>query len=304
MSQKVKKPTTSYVFFARDQKDVVKGLSVQERNIKLASMWSKLSEAEKKPYVELGEAEKRRFDKERPKIEKPPKPQKLKGPSTSFVYWCKANQHLVKGMTIQDRSKHLSSAWKKLSDDEKQPYVEMAKADRERWKAEPNKPPQKKKKKTEPVLPFYSSSSSSSSSLSSSSLSSTYSFSASLTVPRNEGPPHRRTIVRRPNKPSIIVETRYGTGARGPEAYDNISIVWKQKRYRRIPLASPKKFTTNMDNMGYLGLRKHYDPFARLLAASPSYPTRNIDALRHLLTVNEKWGIRRPSIKKSSKTRF
>jgi hypothetical protein len=64
-----KKPTSSYLFFTKDNRHFVKGMKFQEGNKKLAGMWNKLSEAEKQPYIKLAKEDQERYLKEKAEIE-------------------------------------------------------------------------------------------------------------------------------------------------------------------------------------------------------------------------------------------
>ncbi|GAB2282341.1 FACT complex subunit ssrp1 [Dionaea muscipula] len=67
-------------------------------------------------------------------------PNAPKGATGSFMFFSQAERERVKkenpGKTVQEISKILSNMWNSLTDERKQPYVEKARADQERYKEE------------------------------------------------------------------------------------------------------------------------------------------------------------------------
>jgi len=74
------------------------------------------------------------------KIKLPKNPDKPKKPLTAYMFFCNTKRSDVMGenpgMSIGDVSKILGKMWKELSDEDKQPYVEMNTKDKERHEAE------------------------------------------------------------------------------------------------------------------------------------------------------------------------
>jgi hypothetical protein len=132
----VKRTTSSFIYFSKANAHLVKNLTYQERNEKLTSMWKKLSQAEKQPFIDLSKADKERYSKEKAKIVKPPKPATVTRPASSYIFWTRSHQALKisQGVHWAARPKVLGNFWKfHMTDAEKHPYRELARLDRERW---------------------------------------------------------------------------------------------------------------------------------------------------------------------------
>ncbi|KAK9824651.1 hypothetical protein WJX72_012067 [[Myrmecia] bisecta] len=71
---------------------------------------------------------------------KPAKESKIKGPKNAFMFFSAAKRDELKAehkdWSLGDTSKHIGELWKGLTEEEKQPYVDQAAADKERVKAE------------------------------------------------------------------------------------------------------------------------------------------------------------------------
>lgn len=64
-----KRPTSSYMFFAKLNREKVKnenpGIKFGQIAKKLGKIWNSMSEAEKAPYVKMAEEDKERYNKEK-----------------------------------------------------------------------------------------------------------------------------------------------------------------------------------------------------------------------------------------------
>jgi len=80
-----------------------------------------------------------------------------KRPKTAYIFYCSDQRAKVKeedpSLKFGDIAKKLSSQWKEMSEEEKDPYVKMAQQDKERYQKESSsykkKPAPKKKKASE-----------------------------------------------------------------------------------------------------------------------------------------------------------
>ena len=148
---KPKKSPTSFIEYSRvnrskileemkDSDDKNKNTAVTK---KLAEKWNSMTAKQKKPYVDAAEKANKVYKKEleiwKEKTAVPTRP------SSSFFQFTgdKRKEYLEKvpnELTPQKKntevSKLLGAAWKKLSDEEKQPYIALALVDKERYAKE------------------------------------------------------------------------------------------------------------------------------------------------------------------------
>ena len=158
-----KKCRTSYIFFCCEQREKLKRdeptLSTTQIVSKLASLWRNLKEEDKQKYKKMSEDDKKRYEKEmgsfvpdnKPVVDKP------KRPLTSYLFFCNETRDLVKkehpDFSGKQITTELGKRWKQLSDEEKQPYIEKQKLDKERYNNEKSEDFEEKKPKEEKIKP-------------------------------------------------------------------------------------------------------------------------------------------------------
>jgi len=149
-----KKGRSKYIFFCKANRDEVKNKNPNMSNLditkELGLLWKKLSEDKKKPYEKLAEQDKLRFQQEKETYVPPPHLEDVKskkkvntGPKkakTAYICFSKVERVKVKDefpdMSAQDIMRTVGVRWKKLTEEEKEPYQKMALEDKERFNAE------------------------------------------------------------------------------------------------------------------------------------------------------------------------
>jgi len=149
---------TGYILFCEDEREKVKAKHKDMKNTdvtkKLGEMWNKLSDKDKARYKKLSDKDKVRYEKEMESYTPPetteeettskrkPKKERTgpKRPLSSYMYFCKEERDRIKedypDMKGPDVTKELGVRWKKLSDDDKVPFEELANVDKERYRSE------------------------------------------------------------------------------------------------------------------------------------------------------------------------
>lgn len=168
-----KKPSTAYMFFAKEQRSTVKGELESEHTDKkelntavskaLGARWKEMSEKDRKSYTKMAAKAKQNYDKEmesytRPsdqeiqaKIDEKKSSRKSKSKSTpkdkdapskgktAYNLYCAERRPELKAqgdLDAKEITSTMSTEWKELSDKKKKKYVKLAAADAERYKAE------------------------------------------------------------------------------------------------------------------------------------------------------------------------
>jgi len=134
---KPKRPLTAFMRYSASRRSVIrtqnKELSMIQISKIIGEEWRGLSDEGKRPYHDQAAAdhEKYKTAKEAYDASKP------KRPRTAYAFFMKENRASIAeenpGTTPRDLMKHIASAWKKLSSEEKGKYSKMASDDRERW---------------------------------------------------------------------------------------------------------------------------------------------------------------------------
>ena len=140
-----KKWRTSYIFFCSEHREKLKtdepALSTTQIVSKLATIWRNLKDEDKQKYEKMAIEDKKRYEKEmeqynpeKSQIDKPVIP---KRPLTSYLFFCNETRDIIKKenplLLGKQITTELGKRWKQLSDEEKNPYVEKQKLDRERY---------------------------------------------------------------------------------------------------------------------------------------------------------------------------
>lgn len=151
-----KRPLSSYLIFAAEKRPEIaaKFSSLGEVSKELGRLWSKLSEADKKPYVEKAAIAKAAYDVEKAKWEKETKQLRKskkgktsakglstngpKRPRSAYIFFCKTNRadaskHFNK---LGEVSKELGRRWNDLDAAAKAEYEKMSAEDKERYTRE------------------------------------------------------------------------------------------------------------------------------------------------------------------------
>ena len=146
-----KRGRSAYIFFCVEKREEVKKKNPKISNTEILSemgkMWKSLSEKKKKPYVEMAEADKKRYEEEMKHYvpseeEKATKESKVKGKKggkvvkssnrtlSAYLLFCKDNRGQVKDENPSSKMTEITTIlgkmWKELSDKKKKPYVEQA----------------------------------------------------------------------------------------------------------------------------------------------------------------------------------
>lgn len=150
----IKRARPAYQFFCNEKRKELQeeneDVGFGEINKMLGQMWGDLSEKERRPYEKQAEKDKARYTKEfeaakqkaiaRGEYKENPL-KSLKKPRTSYLCfstdpsirkkWAKKS-----GGDIKELMKILGHQWKKMNEEEKQPYVDMAEEDKARYEKE------------------------------------------------------------------------------------------------------------------------------------------------------------------------
>eukprot|EP00041_Stephanoeca_diplocostata_P016553 m.326335 g.326335 ORF g.326335 m.326335 type:complete len:376 (-) comp20402_c0_seq5:38-1165(-) len=160
-----KKPMNSYLLFAQEQRqNIVKAnpeMSVPEIVSHTATLWRRLTEEQKLPYVERARQDKQTFEEERTRwlvqsrdSRNPYSNKKLKGKrgqlalaekrvkrvSPAYIFFSKENRKVVQAAQPEwkmcDVSKELGRLWRELGPEERKPYDALHEQDKERHRTE------------------------------------------------------------------------------------------------------------------------------------------------------------------------
>ena len=159
---KPKGAKSSFIFFCGEVRDKVKADYPDEKapdiGRRCGEMWRSLTDAKKKKYITLAKKDRERFNREM-KDYTPPEPtetqsgtttknkknkknKNVKGPRSSYILFCDKVRPTVKeenpDMKFAEVSGELGKLWRKLTEEEKTLYKELAKKDKERYIAECN----------------------------------------------------------------------------------------------------------------------------------------------------------------------
>jgi hypothetical protein len=131
-----KRALTSYIFFCKNQRSILKDensqLSTNDITSLLAKRWRELSEKDRQPYTKLAEKDKVRYEEEKALLvstnsETSTKKTRRK---SGYILFCQETRSEVKkdneDFSSQQITKELGSNWKKLGDDEKDVYNKRA----------------------------------------------------------------------------------------------------------------------------------------------------------------------------------
>lgn len=159
----IKKAGSAYTFYMKDRQAKIKEenpeLSFGQISTKVGIEWKAMSDEEKKPYTKLAEEDKKRFDREKaesPELfekggsnKKQKKKKNEKDPNApkknknSYMFFSQEIRPKVIEELGPEMSKKVTvvqqvvgTRWKQLSPEEKTPYEEMAKKDKERYTKE------------------------------------------------------------------------------------------------------------------------------------------------------------------------
>jgi len=182
-----KRPLSAFMFFCQDNRPALKqanpNANFSELGKIMGAAWKEVSEADKKPYEAKNETDKKRYDREKAnytggaaegsddegskktkksKKEAAPKKGKKdkdapKSAPSAYVLFCSGERPKLKAQhpdaTFGELGTLLGAAWKALSDEDKQPFVDdhaakkkVADAKKKAYESEHGKPAKKEKK--------------------------------------------------------------------------------------------------------------------------------------------------------------
>ena len=156
---KPKRANTAYQLFMKDTSATIMeehpGLSFQERSQKVAEMWKSMSDEDKHQFDARVEQDKKRYAREMDAYEPPehqdvgsPKkrtkkdPNAPKGATSAYIFFSNTKRQEVREANpeiageVTQIAKKLGEMWKSLSDEDKEPYVQMAEKDKARYAEE------------------------------------------------------------------------------------------------------------------------------------------------------------------------
>lgn len=150
----IKRARPAYQFFCNEKRKELQeeneDLQFGDVNKMLGEMWGNLSDKERRPYEKKAEEDKKRYHKQFDAAEQKaiasgeysPNPlRNIKKPRTSYL--CYSTDPSIRkkyskkaGGDIKELMRILGAQWKKMSNDEKQPYIELAEEDKLRYEKE------------------------------------------------------------------------------------------------------------------------------------------------------------------------
>lgn len=145
-----KRGKSSYIFFCLDKRqsiiDANPEMSAKEIIKELGSVWRDMSEEEKQQYENKSLADKQRYEEEMANYTPPPEiaskkdSNKPKRGKSAYIFFCSDRRPYIKEENPQLNTKEITSIlgkqWKSLSNDEKQPFLELAEEDKQRYEKE------------------------------------------------------------------------------------------------------------------------------------------------------------------------
>jgi hypothetical protein len=137
---KTPRAKSAYQYYVSDKMHDVKehhpDMKLPDLTREVAKQWKQCSDEEKQPYVDQSNEDKAKKEDERKK-EKSDKP---KRPTTAYLIFSNDNRDSIKeknpNMKVTDIAKVLGGMWREMGDDEKQPYVDRAEQEKERYHRE------------------------------------------------------------------------------------------------------------------------------------------------------------------------
>jgi hypothetical protein len=143
-----KKPMNAYMFYCvsirNEYKSKDKSITVKE----IGEKWKQLSTSSKEKWNKLSINDKERYEKEMEPLGGTSKKEVTKKKKTGWNIYCAENRKNHTGK-VQEVTKLLSTEWKKLDDDEKETYNEMANKYNEEHNLVSDDEPKKKSKKSD-----------------------------------------------------------------------------------------------------------------------------------------------------------
>lgn len=150
----IKRAQPAYQFFCKANRTQLQeqnpDVGFGDINKMLGDMWAGLNDKEKKPYEKDADKDKKRYQQEYDHAKeeaissgafKPDKYEGIKKPKTSYLFFStdeavRKRFNKKAGGDIKELMRILGKEWGKMTQKDKQPYVEMAAEDKERFVAE------------------------------------------------------------------------------------------------------------------------------------------------------------------------
>lgn len=159
--KQIKYPRSSWIHFCKDKKEALKssnpGITFGDISKKLGPLWKSLSHTERGAYRKLYENDKKRYqdeirglDKDEKsalrvlKLEK--KKKRRERPTaflSSYMFFATSNRARIihehagsGGISFQEIGRKLGEKWNKMTPEEREPFVEKSRRDRERYTIE------------------------------------------------------------------------------------------------------------------------------------------------------------------------
>ena len=149
-----KRPKNAYIRFkiqyAEEDKKLetpeMKDMTFGEKQSHMSKVWKEMAEDEKKPFKEAAENDAKEFNKTNPSK---PKKEAKRAPNKYIFFknhFSKSLEEDGKKLNFQELQKEASKAWKSMSAEEKQPFVDMANEAKEKFNTEKAKTLKRPKK--------------------------------------------------------------------------------------------------------------------------------------------------------------
>ena len=133
----------AYLYFSNTElpkvKESHKDLTHQERLKIVSERWNSLSDSKKKPFLEMEKKDRDRYEKEM-KDYTPSEgfakktlkdPNRIKKYSNAYIHFTKAKRPELKEMDSKEIISEMGRLWKELSEEDRAPYYEAAKKEKE-----------------------------------------------------------------------------------------------------------------------------------------------------------------------------
>jgi HMG (high mobility group) box len=132
-----------------------KDLTHQQAIKVVANQWNNLSDAEKKPFLKLEKKDRARYEQEMKDYtpsegftkKKAKDPNRIKKYSNAYIHFTREKRPELHDIASKDIMAEMGKLWKALSEEDRVPYVEQAKAEKEAYEKKISKAEKKREEK-------------------------------------------------------------------------------------------------------------------------------------------------------------